>query len=209
VPARRATSPRVSSETQTLDAAFFARPVTEVAERLIGCGLTFAGVGGRIVEAEAYHRTDPASHSFRGETRRNATMFGPVGHAYVYRSYGVHWCLNFVAGEEPGSAVLIRALEPVFGVEAMMARRGLGNARLLCSGPGRLTQAMGITGEHNGLRLDRLPFLLTPPDDGGVAVLAGRRIGLTRAVEVPWRFGLAGSHYLSRPFRKEERTRSS
>ena len=167
---------------------------------MIGHCLSFDGVGGRIVETEAYHHEDPASHSFRGPRPLNATMFGPVGHAYVYRSYGVHWCLNFVAGEEPGGAVLIRALEPIEGIPLMEARRGLASLRLLCAGPGRLTQALGITGAHDGLALDRPPFRLwrttAKPD-----VAIGRRIGLTRAVETPWRFGLRGSRYLSRPFR--------
>lgn len=162
--------------------------------------MTFDGVGGRIVEAEAYHHEDPASHSFTGMRPRNATMFGPVGRAYVYRSYGVHWCLNFVAGEEPGSAVLIRALEPLEGIGLMEERRGLGAPRLLCSGPGRLTEALGITGADDGLALDAPPFRLLPPDEKP-SVIVGRRIGLTRAIETPWRFGLKGSRYLSRPFR--------
>jgi DNA-3-methyladenine glycosylase len=172
-----------------------------VAENVIGCLLTFDGVGGRIVEAEAYHHEDPASHSFVGKRPRNATMFGPVGRAYVYRSYGVHWCLNFVAGEEPGSAVLIRAIEPTEGIALMEERRGLSSPRLLCSGPGRLTEALGITGQHDGLALDRPPFELRLPEEKP-AVVVGRRIGLTRAIETPWRFGLEGSRYLSRPFRE-------
>src|SRR5919204_3823798 len=145
-----------------LDADFFARSVHEVARELIGVTLLVNGVGGRIVEVEAYHHEDPASHSFGGQTRRNTTMFGPPAHAYVYRSYGIHWCLNFVC--EPRSAVLLRALEPTHGLEAMRARRGLEQERLLCSGPGRLCQALGVTRGHDGLRLDRAPFELRSRD---------------------------------------------
>lgn len=179
---------------------FFTKRVSEVAEKLIGSLLTFAGVGGLIVETEAYHHEDPASHSFKGPRPLNATMFGPGGHAYVYRSYGMHWCLNFVAGEEPGSAVLIRAIEPLAGIPLMEERRGLADRRLLCAGPGRLTQALGITGEHDGLALDRQPFRLSLPD-ATPDIIVGTRIGLTRAIDTPWRFGLRGSRFLSRPFR--------
>jgi len=196
----RQTKRSPASSASAIRSRFFERPVTAVAEDLIGCLMTFDGVGGRIVEAEAYHHEDPASHSFTGMRPRNATMFGPVGRAYVYRSYGVHWCLNFVAGEEPGSAVLIRALEPLEGIGLMEERRGLGAPRLLCSGPGRLTQALGITGAHDGLALDAPPFGVWEPEERP-AVIVGRRIGLTRALETPWRFGLKGSRYLSRPFR--------
>ena len=142
-------------------ASFFGRSVHEVAPELVGATLLFAGVGGRVVEVEAYHQTDPAAHSFRGPTARNAVMFGPPGFAYVYRSYGIHWCLNFVC--EPkgsASAVLIRALEPTAGVALMRRRRGLAEERLLCSGPGRLCEALGITGAQNGLALDRPPFAI-------------------------------------------------
>jgi len=157
------------------------------------------GVGGRIVEVEAYAVGDPASHGFKGLTPTRVSMFGPPGRAYVYRSYGVHWCLNFVCGEDGSpQAVLIRALEPVAGLDAMAARRGLDNPRLLCAGPGRLCQALGVTREHDGLRLDRPPFELHARD-GDLDVLAGPRIGLTVAVEEPWRYVLAGSGYLSRP----------
>lgn len=182
-----------------LPPGFFAREVVEVARDLIGVTLTVDGVGGAIVETEAYHHEDPASHSFRGRTPRNAAMFGPVGHAYVYRSYGMHWCLNLVAGTAPGSAVLLRALEPRHGLERMATRRGTDATRLLCSGPGRLCAALGVAREHDGLPLDAPPFALAPRE-GEPAILPGPRIGITKAVEQPWRFGLAGSRALSRPF---------
>ncbi len=175
------------------------RPVADLARDLIGATLLLDGVGGVVVETEAYARGDPASHSFRGPTPRNGAMFGPAGRAYVYRSYGIHWCLNVVGGEEPGCAVLIRALEPTEGLAAMRARRGLDAPRLLCAGPGRLCAALGITAAHDGLPLDRAPFaLLAPPAAPPIA--AGPRIGITRNAEAPWRFGLAGSRFLSRPF---------
>jgi len=179
---------------------FFARSVHEVAPELVGATLLFDGVGGPIVEVEAYHYEDPAAHGYRGRTARNASMFGPPGHAYVYRSYGIHWCLNFVCeGEGRASAVLIRALEPLAGLDVMRARRGVDDARLLCSGPGRLCQALAITREHDGLPLDRAPFELrfrTLP----VELATGLRIGLTKAADRPWRYGLAGSPFLSRKF---------
>jgi DNA-3-methyladenine glycosylase len=172
--------------------------VHEVAPALIGVTLLFDGVGGRIVEVEAYDHEDPASHGYRGRTERNASMFGPPGHAYVYRSYGIHWCLNLVCeAEGVANAVLVRALEPTHALEAMRARRGLDDARLLCSGPGRLCQALAVTREHDGLPLDRPPFELLAAD-GSVEVVRGPRIGITRAAELPWRYAEAGSRFLSR-----------
>lgn len=180
---------------------FFARSVHEVAPELIGAELFVDGVGGTIVEVEAYDHEDPAAHGYRNrKTPRNAAMFLPGGHAYVYRSYGIHWCLNLVCGDEAvASAVLIRALEPTAGVEEMRARRRVVAPRLLCSGPGRLCQALGVTREHDGLPLDRAPFDLRPRR-GPVEVVTGTRIGLTKAVDVPWRYGLRGSRFVSRPF---------
>ncbi|MFC0242816.1 DNA-3-methyladenine glycosylase [Rhodopseudomonas telluris] len=179
---------------------FFARSVHAVAPELIGATLLFEGVGGVIVEVEAYHHTDPAAHSYGGQTPRNAVMFGPPGFAYVYRSYGIHWCVNVVCeAEGSASAVLIRALEPTHGVDAMRARRGLDDARLLCSGPGKLTHALGITIAANGLPLDLAPFAIhrrrAEPD-----IVTGPRIGITKAADYPWRFGLRGSKFLSKPF---------
>ena len=180
---------------------FFARSVDEVAPDLIGVTLLVDGVGGTIVEVEAYDQEDPAAHSFRGKTARNASMFGPPGHAYVYRSYGIHWCLNFVCEpEEVASAVLVRALEPVRGLDEMRRRRGLEDERLLCAGPGRLCQALGITREHDGLPLDEAPFRLLPRTEEP-AIATGPRIGITLAVDRPWRYVLAGSRYLSRSVR--------
>jgi DNA-3-methyladenine glycosylase len=183
-----------------LKRAFFARSVHEVAPDLIGATLLVKGVGGIIVEVEAYHHTDPAAHSFRGPTPRNQVMFGPPGFAYVYRSYGIHWCVNFVCEKEgSASAVLIRALEPTQGIPAMRRRRQLHDERSLCSGPGKLTEALGITQAYNGLPLDAPPIALLArtkkPD-----IVAGVRIGITKAVELPWRYGLKGSKFLSKPF---------
>ncbi len=177
----------------------FTRPVLDLARDLVGATLLLDGVGGIVVETEAYGRHDPASHSCRGPTPRNRAMFGPPGRAYLYRSYGIHWCFNVVGGEEPGSAVLIRALEPTHGLDRMRARRGLDDPRLLCVGPGRLCQALGLDAAHDGAPLDAPPFALRPR---GVAhaLTAGPRIGITRNADVPWRFGLAGSRFLSRPF---------
>ncbi len=181
---------------------FFARSVHQVAPDLIGATLMVNGVGGRIVEVEAYHHTDPAAHSYRGQTDRNAVMFGPPGRVYVYRSYGIHWCMNFVCeGEGSASAVLLRAIEPIEGLARMRRRRDLKEERLLCAGPGRVCQALGITDAHSGARIDRSPFALYGRD-GTLGITTGVRIGITKAVELPWRFGEAGSRFLSRPFRK-------
>jgi DNA-3-methyladenine glycosylase len=180
---------------------FFARSVHEVAPELIGAILLVDGIGGTIVEVEAYHHTDPAAHSYRGRTERNAVMFGPPGYAYVYRSYGIHWCLNFVCEREgSASAVLIRAIEPLYGIATMRRRRGLLDARLLCSGPGRVCQALGITSAHSGLALDQPPFALRARS-AEVEIAIGPRIGITKAAEVPWRYGLKRSPFLSKPFK--------
>lgn len=176
---------------------FFDRSAIDVAHDLIGADLTFADAGGIIVETEAYEPDDPASHSFRGLTERTRTMFGPPAHAYVYRSYGIHWCLNFVC--KPGSAVLIRALQPVFGIDRMELRRGKSDPLLLCSGPGRLCQALGIDIAQNGLPLFRPPFSIALPATTPIVDI-GKRIGITKAVDHPWRFGLYGSVHVSRKF---------
>ena len=183
-----------------LSRAFFSRSVHDVARELIGATLLFDGAGGGIVEVEAYHHTDPAAHSFRGMTPRNAVMFGAPGFAYVYRSYGIHWCLNFVCGPEgSASAVLIRAIEPIEGLAAMRRWRGVSDERLLCAGPGRLCEALGISGKQNGMALDAPPFALFGRN-GAADVVAGPRIGITKAVDNPWRYGLKGSRFLSKPF---------
>ncbi len=159
------------------------------------------GAGGVIVEVEAYHHTDPAAHSYNGPTPRNAVMFGPPGYAYVYRSYGIHWCLNFVCEREgSASAVLIRAVEPMAGIAAMRRRRGVADERALCSGPGKLCEALGVTHRHNGLPLDRAPFELRAREREP-QIVTGPRIGITKAVEKPWRFGMKGSRFLSKPFK--------
>jgi len=185
-----------------LPRSFFARSVHTVAPDLIGATLLFKGVGGVIVEVEAYHQTDPAAHSFGGRTERNAVMFGPPGYAYVYRSYGIHWCLNFVCEPEGvASAVLIRALAPTHGLAVMRRRRGVTDERLLCSGPGRLSEALGITDAQYGLPLDNPPFeIFARADDVEIAV--GPRIGLTKAIKHPWRYGLRGSRFVSKPFKR-------
>ena len=184
-----------------LKRAFFGRSVLEVAPNLIGVTLLVDGVGGIIVEVEAYHHSEPAAHSFNGPTPRNQVMFGPPGFIYVYRSYGIHWCVNFVCEKEgSASAVLIRALEPTHGIATMRRRRGLHDERTLCSGPGRLTEALAITHRHNGLALDAPPFALYART-GKVDIVTGVRIGLTKAVDLPWRYGLKGSRFLSKPFK--------
>jgi len=178
--------------------SFFARSVHEVAPDLIGTTLLVDGVGGRIVEVEAYDQEDPASHAYRGRTPRNASMFGPPGHAYVYRSYGIHWCLNLVCGAEGvPEAALVRALEPTAGLDEQRRRRGRDDVRALCSGPGKLCQALAVTGEHDGLALDRPPFRLTERRDVP-EIVTGPRVGLTRATELSWRYFEEGSPYVSR-----------
>ena len=183
-----------------LKRSFFDRSVHEVAPDLIGATFLVNGVGGTIVEVEAYHHTDPAAHSFRGPTPRNRVMFGPAGFSYVYRSYGMHWCVNFVCEEEgSASAVLIRALEPTHGLAAMRRRRGLTEPRALCSGPGKLCEALGITIAHSELPLDKPPIALyARAQKPEIAI--GIRIGITKAIELPWRYGLKGSKFLSKPF---------
>lgn len=180
----------------------FHAPSVQVAQQLIGVELLIDGVGGRIVETEAYDMLDEASHTFNGPTERNGAMFGHPGHAYVYRSYGIHWCLNFVCREHGhGAGVLIRALEPLVGLDQMRARRGVDDVRLLCSGPGKLCQALGVTRAHNALALDAPPFELSAATLAApVTLVAGPRIGISKAMALPWRFGLAGSRYVSRPF---------
>jgi DNA-3-methyladenine glycosylase len=192
-----ATAPRLG---KPLKRSFFDRSVHEVAPDLIGTTLLVDGVGGLIVEVEAYHHTEPAAHSYRGPTPRNQVMFGPPGFSYVYRSYGIHWCVNFVC-EEAGSAsaVLIRALEPTHGLAAMRRRRGLGDEHALCSGPGKLCEALGITIAHSELPLDRLPYALYARTEMP-EIATGVRIGLTKAVDLPWRYGVKGSKFLSKRF---------
>ncbi|WP_080655809.1 DNA-3-methyladenine glycosylase [Rhizobium etli] len=177
--------------------AFFERDAITVARDLLGCHLTVDDAGGRITETEAYFQDDEASHSFRGPNRRNGAMFGRPGNVYIYRIYGMYWCLNFVC--HPGSAVLIRALEPETGIAAMTERRGTDMLTALCSGPGKLCQALGIDIEINDRLLDRPPYALTP--SAPVPIVSGKRIGITKNAEAPWRFGIQGSRYLSKPFR--------
>lgn len=177
--------------------AYFSREVTEVARDLLGATLLLDGVGGIIVETEAYHPSDPASHSFRGPTPANRSMFEGPGRVYVYRSYGIHWCFNLVC--TGAAAILIRALEPTAGIETMVARRGLSNPRDLCSGPGKVGQALGVTKAHDGLLLADRPFTFVPAASPAPVVI-GPRIGISKAVDKPWRFGRAGSGYLSRKF---------
>lgn len=181
--------------------SFFDRSVHKVAPELIGATLLFKGVGGVIVEVEVYHHTDPASHSYVGPTPRNRVMFGPPGYVYIYRSYGIHWCLNFVCEPEgSASAVLIRALVPTAGIPTMRRRRHLEDERALCSGPGKICEALAITGDHNGLAIDTDPFeLFAAQNPADVAV--GTRIGISKAADQPWRYGLRGSKFLSKPIK--------
>ncbi len=173
----------------------------QVARALIGMLLLVEGVGGVVVETEAYDEREPASHAYVGSTARTAVLFGPPGRAYVYRSYGIHWCLNIVCREVGhGAGVLLRALEPTVGVALMKRRRGTRDLRALCSGPGKLGQALKVTAALNGRRLDQAPFLLVRSIDNPT-IVRGRRIGISTAIEKPWRFGLKDSGYLSRPFR--------
>jgi DNA-3-methyladenine glycosylase len=179
----------------------FSLPPQKLAPLLIGCEFYIQGVGGIIVEVEAYDQSEPAAHSFSGKSARNAAMFGPPGRAYVYRSYGIHWCLNFVcSAEDHGAGVLIRAIEPLRGIDVMRERRGLGDERLLCAGPGRVGQALGVVPEMNSHPLTQEPFQLLPPVKK-YPVSSGPRIGISKAVDLPWRFGMAGSRFLSQPFR--------
>jgi DNA-3-methyladenine glycosylase len=188
---------------------FFARSVHEVAPDLIGVTLLVDGVGGRIVEVEAYDQEDPASHGYRGRTARNEAMFGAPGHAYVYRSYGIHWCLNLVCGEEGvPEAVLIRALEPTAGLDEQLRRRAVVDLRALCSGPGKLCQALAITREHDGLPLDLPPFRLEERRESP-EIVTGPRVGITRATELSWRYMEQGSVYLSRSAPRTARRSSS
>lgn len=194
-------SKKTSTRGRVLTRAFFDRSVHAVAPELIGATLLVDGVGGVIVEVEAYHHTDPAAHSYRGPTPRNAVMFGPPGYLYVYRSYGIHWCVNVVC-EQAGSAsaVLIRALEPREGLATMRRRRGLDDEVALCSGPGKLCEALAITGKMNALPIDRAPIkLIAREREADIA--NGVRIGITKAADLPWRYGLKGSRFLSKPFR--------
>lgn len=184
-----------------LHPADFRLPAPELARRLIGTTVLVDGVGGVIVETEAYDAREPASHCHPGRTERNRAMFGPPGHAYVYRSYGIHWCLNFVCDEDGhGAGVLIRALQPTHGLDVMRQRRGLQDERLLCAGPGRLGQALGISLNHYGLPLDEAPFAVCAPEHPPDEVAIGPRIGISKAADLPWRFGWPGSPYLSRRF---------
>ncbi|MBB3390456.1 DNA-3-methyladenine glycosylase [Rhizobium sp. BK275] len=176
---------------------FFERDAIEVARDLLGCHLTVNDAGGRITETEAYCPDDPASHSFRGPTKRNGAMYGRPGNVYIYRIYGMYWCLNFVCS--PGSAVLIRALEPEIGLPAMMERRGTDVLAQLCNGPGKLCQALDIDIAINDRTLDKPPYAISP--SAPVPIVSGKRIGITKNAEAPWRFGIQGSRYLSKPFR--------
>jgi DNA-3-methyladenine glycosylase len=196
-------SPPPDEPGEALPAAFYARPVVEVARALLGCTVAHAGATGVIVETEAYHDSEPACHAHVGLTARTHVLFGPPGRAYLYRSYGIHALLNAVA--EPagvGAAVLIRALEPLEGIELMRARRGLEPAEALASGPGKLTQALGIGLERNGTDLAEGPIRIGPRAAGWEEpeIVVGRRIGITKAPELPWRFCAAGSRSVSRPW---------
>jgi DNA-3-methyladenine glycosylase len=189
-------------EPKRLSRRFFDRSVHDVAPDLIGATLLVKGCGGIIVEVEAYHHTEPAAHSYIGPTSRNSVMFGPPGYAYIYRSYGIHWCLNFVCETEGSAgAVLIRAIKPTEGIATMRRRRGVAELRQLCSGPGKLGEALGISRDkYNGLPLDTPPFELRARPRPA-PIISGVRIGITKATDLPWRYGLKGSQFLSKPFR--------
>lgn len=187
-----------ASASASVGRGFFRGPAMEVAPRLIGCTLLFRGVGGRIVEVEAYDEDEPASHAYRGRTERNRTMFGSAGLVYVYRSYGIHWCMNLVCEDGRGSAVLIRALEPCARVDQMRERRGRSRLRELCSGPGKLCEALAVTGEQDGDSVLEAPFALSLPESSP-DVVASTRIGISKATELPWRFTERGSAFVSRP----------
>lgn len=192
----------VARSKQRLEAGFFARPAEEVAPELIGATLLVDGVGGRIVEVEAYDQGEPASHGFRGPTPSTKSLFGRPGRAYVYRSHGIHWCLNFVCGRKGRAAgILVRALEPTHGLEEMRARRGRDDLYLLCAGPGRVGQALGVTGAYDGHRLDAPPFELLPRTTR-TEIATTPRVGITKAAELPWRFVDARSRFVSRPGRR-------
>ena len=188
-----------------LKRSFFARSVHEIAPELIGATLLVDGVGGTIVEVEAYHQTEPAAHSYRGLTPRTQVMFGPPGYLYVYRSYGIHWCMNFVCeAEGSAAAVLIRAVEPTRGLAAMRRRRGLHDERALCSGPGKVCEALAVSIKHNGCALDASPIAIHARTEVP-EIACGVRIGITKAAELPWRYGVKGSRFLSKPFPKGSR----
>lgn len=185
----------------TLEPAFYDRPVLDVARALVGCVVRRGDAAGVIVETEAYHESEPACHAFAGLTARTATLFGPPGRAYVYRSYGIHALLNAVCEPEGvGAAVLIRALEPCAGLAGMRARRGRSDPEELCSGPGKLAQALGIGLEANGTDLGSGPVRIEPPPGPAPAIVSGPRIGITKAADLPWRFAAAGSRHVSRPW---------
>ena len=186
-----------------MNRAFFDRTVHEVAHELIGCELRVGETAGVIVETEAYEESDPACHAYIGRTARNEVLFGPPGHAYVYLSYGIHSLLNFVTGPEgSASAVLIRSLEPTDGIELMRERRGREELGQLCSGPGKLSEALGVGLSLNGADLFEPPFELSEPDRAAAEaeITASPRIGITKAAELPWRYSVAGSRFVSRPW---------
>jgi DNA-3-methyladenine glycosylase len=198
--ATSAAEPAIRKLGRPLQRSFFGRSVHQVAPDLIGTTLLVNGVGGIIVEVEAYHHTEPAAHSYRGPTPRNMVMFGPPGFSYVYRSYGIHWCMNFVCEKEGiASAVLIRALEPTHGLATMRRRRSVDDPRALCSGPGKLCEALAISLKESALPLDQPPIALHARI-GKFEVVSGVRIGITKAVDLPWRYGLKDSRFLSKRF---------